>query len=108
MVRIFSGSTFIEKEELKDTNICHPIKLEYYKIINEDEKVKNRKAKFGINVVKTEYKQEHIKIENKIIQHLSNDESKIEEVLEMFKKHKVTPITVEDILSDFSKKIIFI
>lgn len=107
-MKIFLGSTFIRKEEVEDTNICYPIKLEYYKIINEDEMVKDKKAKFGINVVKTEYKKEKVKIEDKSIQHLSNDESKVEEILEIFKQYKVTPITVEDILSDFSKKIIFI
>ena len=53
-MRIFFNSTFIKTETLKEANIKHPIKLEYYKIINEDEILKQKNAKFGIDVVKTE------------------------------------------------------
>ena len=36
-MNIFFGGTFIRKEELKEAGIDYPIKLEYYKIINENE-----------------------------------------------------------------------
>lgn len=98
----------MEKEALKEAGIYYPIKLEYYKIINEDEMIKQEKAKFGIYVVKTEYINDDIKVENKKVQYVSNDEKKIEEILNLLKENEVTPITVEDILSDFSKKMIFI
>lgn len=39
-MRTFFSSTFIKKETLKEAGIEHPIKLEYYKIINEDEMIK--------------------------------------------------------------------
>lgn len=107
-MKIFSGSRFIEKEKLNEAGIYHPIKLEYYKIINEDEMVKQEKAKFGINIVKTEYINDNVKVENKKIQYLSNDEEKIEEILNILKENEVTPITVEDVLSDFSKRMIWI
>ena len=35
-MNIFFGGTFLEKDELKEAGIEYPIKLEYYKIINED------------------------------------------------------------------------
>ena len=54
-MNIFFGSTFIKKEELQEAKINYPIKLEYYKVINEDEFVKNNNAKYGIKIVKTEY-----------------------------------------------------
>lgn len=107
-MRTFFSSTFIKKEMLKEAGIYYPIKLEYYKIINEDEMIKQERAKFGIHVVKTEYKKEDVKVENKKIQYLSNDEKKIEEILNILKENEVTPITVEDVLSDFSKKMILI
>lgn len=107
-MRTFFSSTFIKKEMLKEAGIHYPIKLEYYKIINEDEMIKQERAKFGIHVVKTEYKKEDVKVENKKIQYLSNDEKKIEEILNILKENEVTPITVEDVLSDFSKKMILI
>ncbi len=107
-MRVFFNSTFMEQEVLKDAGICHPIKLEYYKIINEDDVIKQEKAKFGIKVVKTEYIENNIKTEDKKIQYISNDEKRIEEFLNLLKENEVTPIAVEDVLSDFSKKIILI
>ena len=93
----------MQREKLKEEGIEYPIKLEYYKIINEDEIIKNEKAKFGIKVVKTEYKNNNIKVEDKKVQYISNDEQKIEEILSVFKKNEVTPVIVEDVLNDFSK-----
>jgi hypothetical protein len=107
-MKIFFSSTFISKETLNEAGIYHPIKLEYYKIINEDEMIRKEKSKFGINVIKTEYKKENIKVEHKKIQYLSNDEKKIEEILNILKENEVTPIAVEDVLSDFAKKTILI
>ena len=107
-MKIFFSSTFMKKEELQEAGISYPIKLEYYKLINEDEIINDKKAKFGINVVKTEYRKENIKVEDKKIQYISNDEKKIEEILNLLKENEVTPVIVEDVLNDFSKKIILI
>lgn len=107
-LKIFFGSTFIKKEILKEAGIYYPIKLEYYKIINEDEMIKREKPRFGIGIVKTEYREKDIKVENKIIKYLSNDEKRIEEILKIFKENEVTPIGVNDIINDLSKQVIFI
>ena len=107
-MRTFYTSTFIKKEELQEEGITYPIKLEYYKIINEDEIMKGEKARFGIKVVKTEYRDEKAKIEEKEITYLSNDEKRIEEILNIFKENEVTPISVEEIIYDFWKSMIFI
>ena len=104
----FFGGIFVKKETLAEADIKHPVKLEYYKIINEDDVIKQEKAKFGIKVVKTEYIENNIKTEDKKIQYISNDEKRIEEFLNLLKENEVTPIAVEDVLSDFSKKIILI
>ena len=105
-LKIFYTSTFIKKEELKEAGINHPIKLEYYKVINEDEIMKGEKARFGIKVIKTEYISNNAITEEKEITYLSNDEKKIEEILNVFKKNEVTPISVEDIIYDLWKKAI--
>ncbi len=107
-MKTFYTSTFIKKEELQEAGITYPIKLEYYKIINEDEIMKGEKARFGIKVVKTEYRDEKAKIEEKEITYLSNDEKRIEEILNIFKENEVTPISVEEIIYDFWKSMIFI
>ena len=103
-MKIFFGSTFINNEKLREASVNHPIKLDYYKIINEDEVTKYQKAKFGIGVEKTEYIEKDIKKENKIINYLSNDEKKVDEILKIFKENEVTPISVADIISDLSAK----
>jgi len=108
ILKTFYTSTFIKKEELQEAGITYPIKLEYYKIINEDEIMKGEKARFGIKVVKTEYRDEKAKIEEKEITYLSNDEKRIEEILNIFKENEVTPISVEEIIYDFWKSMIFI
>ena len=40
-MRTFYGGKFIEKEKLIEAGIHYPIKLEYYKKINEDQFVKH-------------------------------------------------------------------
>lgn len=104
-MRTFFSSTFIKKEKLKEAGIYHPIKLEYYKLINKEERKNPEKLKFGINIVKKEYKKDGIKVENKKVQYISNDEKKIEKILRTLKENDVTPIAVEDVLNDFSIKV---
>lgn len=107
-MKTFFSSTFINKETLSEAGIYHPIRLDYYKIINEEEKTTKEKPRFGINVVKTEYYKDDVKIENKKIPYVSNDEKKIEKILKLLKENEVTPIIVEDVLSDFSKQLVSI
>ena len=103
ILNIFYGGTFIKTEELKEAGIDYPIKLEYYKIINEDEMMKKEKEKYGIKVVKTEYIENDTKIEDETIKYLSSNEQKIEEILNILKENEVTPITTKDVISDISR-----
>ena len=104
----FFGSLFIEKEKLKEAGVEHPIKLEYYKIINEDEFINRDNAKYGIKIVKTEYIKNNTKIEDKTIRYLSNNEQRVEDILNVFKKNEVTPVSVDDIIGDFSNELYLI
>ena len=49
-MKTFFGSVFIEKEKLEEAGITHPIKLEYYKQINEDEINSYEKPKYKQNM----------------------------------------------------------
>ena len=104
-MKTFYGGTFIDKELLEGAGKNYPIKLEYYKNINEDELIGGKNSKFGISVVKTEYLPENTKVETKNIKYLTNDEKEIEKVLETFKRNQVTPIAVEDVICDLYKKV---
>lgn len=107
-MKIYYGSTFIAKEKLKEACIEYPIKLEYYKIINEDDMIKKDGIKFGICVEKTEYLGNNIRIEKKMIKYISNDERKVEGILEKLKNNEVTPIGLQDIIYDLSREVLFI
>lgn len=105
-MKTFFGGIFIEKEKLQEAGIYHPIKLEYYKHINEDYMLDKNKAKFGIGIIKTEYIKEDTKIEEKNIKYLTNDEDKANDILRLFKENEVTPISAEDVIQDYTKSIL--
>ena len=93
----FFGSIFINRDELREAGIDYPIKVEYYKIINEEEKMKQNKLIYGIQVIKTEYR-DKIGIEQEKIEHITNDESEITKMLDIIKDNEVTPIGLEDVI----------
>ena len=98
-MKIFFGGTFIENEKLEEAGIDYPIKLEYYKQINEDD-FNSGKEKYGIHIVKTEYMSDNMKIETKSIKYVTNDELEENRILEVFKDNQVTPINSEEVITD--------
>ena len=96
----FFGSIFINRDELLDAGINYPIKVEYYKITNEPEK--ENKLLYGIQVIKTEYK-DKIGVEQNKIEHITNDESEITKMLSLIKENEVTPIGLEDVIIEIKK-----
>lgn len=99
-MKTFFGGIFIETSRLKEAGIQYPIKVEYYKLKDENNK------KYGIEIIKREYKPKNIEIETREIKSLSKDECKIERMLELFKKNEVTPICAYEIIEDFFGKTI--
>ena len=93
----FFGSIFINRDELRDAGIDYPIKVEYYKITNEEEKMKQNKLIYGIQVIKTEYR-DKIGVEHEKIEHITNDENEITEILGLMKENEVTPIGLKDVI----------
>lgn len=104
ILKVFCGETFVNMEKLKEAGLNNPIKLEYYKMVNENE-LKKQKI-YGIKIIKKEYKRNGVITEEKEIKHLSNDETKIEKILHIFKENLVTPISVDDIVTDLLKQSI--
>ena len=93
----FFGSIFINRDELREAGINYPIKVEYYKITNEEEKIKQNKLIYGIQVVKTEYR-DKIGVEQNKIEYITNDEKEINKMLGLIKENEVTPIGLEDVV----------
>ena len=99
----FFGSIFINRDELREAGIDYPIKVEYYKITNEEEKIKQNKLIYGIQVIKTEYK-DKIGVEQEKIEHITNDEKEITQILGIMKENEVTPIGLEDVILEIKNR----
>lgn len=95
-MKTFFDGVFIAKEHLEEAGIEYPIKLEYYKTSGEE----NVEAKYGIEVVKTEYLDGNVKIETKEIKNLTNNIEEEEKILTLLRNNEVTPIGVEDVLKE--------
>ena len=95
----FFGSIFINRDKLLEAGINYPIKVEYYKIINEEEKVKKDKLLYGIQIIKTEYR-DKIGVEGNKIESITNEEKEVDKMLTLMKENEVTPITLEDIVTE--------
>ena len=93
----FFGSIFINRDELREAGIDYPIKVEYYKITNEEEKIKQNKLIYGMQVIKTEYR-DKIGVEQEKIEHITNDENEITKMLNIIKENEVTPIGLKDVI----------
>ena len=96
----FFGSIFINRDKLSEAGINYPIKVEYYKITDEEKR--ENKLIYGIQVIKTEYR-EKIGVEQNKIEHLTNDENEINQILGLIKENEVTPIGLEDVIIEIKK-----
>ena len=99
----FFGSIFINRDELREAGIDYPIKVEYYKITNEEEKIKENKLIYGIQVIKTEYR-DKIGVEQNKMEHITNDEKEITKMLSLLKENEVTPISLEDVILEIKSR----
>ena len=75
--------------------VKYPVKIEYYKTITGKENVEN---KYGIEIVKTEYKEENINIEKEEIYELTNNSNEADKILTLLRDNEVTPIAIKDVL----------
>ena len=98
-MKTFYGGIFMDKEGLRKAGIYHPIKLEYYKV----EELNRNIEFYGIEVVKTEYKEDKISVEKTNVTKITSDEKRANQILDMLKRNEVTPIIVEDVVEDLVK-----
>lgn len=101
-MKTFFDEIFINTEKLKDEGIEYPIKLEYFKTINTEEDVE---AKYGIEIVKTDYIDGKVKVNSNIIKDITKYQDEIEKILNIFRNNEVTPFGMEDVLIDMYTRI---
>jgi len=95
-VKTFFDGVFVSNKTLEEAGIHYPIKLEYYKTLIEE----NVEPQFGIEIVKTEYKEGFVNVETKEVNNITNDEEKQNKILTLLKNNEVTPIGLEDVLQE--------
>ena len=102
-MKSFFGSIFINRDKLVEAGIDYPIKVEYYKITNEDKKIKQDKLTYGIQVIKTEYR-DKIGVEETKLEGITNDEKEVNQMLGAIKENEVTPIGLEDVVIELKQR----
>lgn len=95
----FFGKTIIDSSDSEEIKTDEKIELEYYKTHNLNKKDDKQ---FGIEVLKRDVKQDKFNIETKIVNNISNEENTISRLLEILMINKVTPVSVDDVISDIS------
>ena len=97
-MKTFFDSIFIGgSNEFRDVE--YPIKLEYYKTIRTEENVK---AKYGIEIVVTEFINGKVNIESKTIDDIAETSEEINKIITILKDNEVTPIGIEDAIVEIT------
>ena len=98
----FFGSIFINRDKLLEAGINYPIKVEYYKITDEERTKQENHLVYGVQIIKTVYR-DKIGVEQSKAEHLTNNESEINNMLNLLKENEVTPIGLEDVIIEIKK-----
>ena len=69
----------------------------------EQGKIIQNKLKYGIQIIKTEYK-DKIGVEQSKIEGITNDENEITKILYLMKNNEVTPIGLEDVILEIKNR----
>ena len=95
-LKTFFDSIFIDCND-EDYDGEYPIKLEYYKTIKKRENVE---AKYGIEIVITEFINGKVNIESQTIDDIADTSEEIERIIAILKDNKVTPIGIQHAIEE--------
>ena len=99
------GMTYIENTEIPSGSINDRIELEYYKIRKSKFKMFGKPSKkYGIEIQKREYKDDNFKVETNSVNYVTKSRDKVIQIIDTLKKHKVTPVGLNDVLDDLLKQ----
>ena len=94
-MKTFFDGIFIDKNRLLEEGIKYPVKIEYYKTITGKENVEN---KYGIEIIKTEYKEGNVNVEKEEVLEITNNSNEADKILTLLRDNEVTPIAIQDVL----------
>jgi len=103
--KTYYGGTFLDEKDLAETRSNHKIELEYYTTKAYGE-VNEESETYGVEIVKKEYEGTEVKIELNYHENICNNINKINEVIEILKRCKVTPMGLDDVIEEIYKRAI--
>lgn len=92
----FYADVILNKDELKESD-SNRIELEYYKTT---QKLKKNQKIYGVEIIKTEYFNNTKFKESENIYNITNDEKVVDNLLYVLKKNCVTPIGLNDVVTE--------
>ena len=101
---IYYGATLLNSTDLVESSNRNRIKLEYYGTQKENLEETNEPTYYGISIVKKEYENDKISFEKNTIDKVTTNENEIAKIIKILKSCKVTPIGLEDVLTDLLKR----
>ena len=102
--RCLYGKILLDEKLLMENNIYHDVEVEYYKVKRKDENnARNSNEVYGIEIVKRDYYNEEVKVENEYIEKGTSDEQSVNNILEKLKNNQVTPVELEYVIKDLLK-----
>lgn len=93
------GTTVIDSSDSAEIKGDHKIELEYYKTKSDIVFLEDSKP-YGVEIIKKEVESEKIDIEKKVMNNICHQEQDTNKLLEILIHNKVTPIALEDIITD--------
>ena len=100
---VYYGATLLNSTDLVESNNKNNIKLEYYGT-EKQEKEFEEQTLYGISIVKKEYCNNKVKYEKNTVDNVTTNENIIGEIIKTLKNYKVTPIALEDVLTELLKQ----
>lgn len=96
-MKTFFDGVFMNRKQLEEEGIEYPIKLEYYRTSIDEENVG---TEYGIEIVKTEYLSDNVKVETKEIKNVTNNIWEENRILKILKENEVTPVGLQDVIGE--------
>ena len=97
-IRKFYGDTIIKLEDLQEGKLNNKFKIEYYQMETSITDASHLNQ-YGIEILKKSLETDEI-LERKEIMDITNIEEKINNLLDILYRNKVTPISVIDVIDD--------
>lgn len=94
------GEININAKDLIESIKSRLMKLEYYGLQHI---VSNEFTEYGIEIIKKEYINNQFSEEKNSINIVAENEEKLEEIIMILKRNAVTPMSLEDVISDLYK-----